>query len=77
MALAIVLALRHRSPLRALAAVLAFTLLIGFGPIVVPAVLLSLFTVAEYCERRQVIRAGSATAVVVLIDCRPRARGNV
>ncbi|HEX4010198.1 MAG TPA: histidine kinase [Solirubrobacteraceae bacterium] len=60
------LLLRHRSPLGVLAVVLALALAMGWGPVVVLPVMLAVFTVAEYSERRQVIVATVVTAAVLL-----------
>lgn len=60
------LLLRHRAPLLALAAVLLVALGLNYGPIVMLPVLLAVFTVAEYTDRRKVVGAAVLAAAVVL-----------
>jgi signal transduction histidine kinase len=60
------LLLRHRSPVGVLAVVLALAFAMAWGPIVGLPVMLAVFTVAEYSERRVVIVATVVTAAVLL-----------
>jgi signal transduction histidine kinase len=64
---ATVLVLRHRAPMLALAAVLATTLALNYGPIVVLPTLLAVFTVAEYRDRGTVIVAALITGAAVIV----------
>jgi signal transduction histidine kinase len=57
---------RHRAPFLSLAVVLAVALGFDYGPIVTLPVLLALFTVAEYRDRRRVVAAAAIAALVVL-----------
>jgi signal transduction histidine kinase len=66
-ATAAALVLRHRAPLAVLAVALAITLAFGkYGSIVLLAVLLAVFTVAEYRDRPAVLGAGAVTAVALV-----------
>jgi signal transduction histidine kinase len=67
LASAATLLLRHRWPLIALGVVLVLSLGLGWGPVVALPVLLALFTVAEYSERRQLLVATVVAAVAVLL----------
>jgi signal transduction histidine kinase len=62
----IALLLRHRRPILTLAVTLAVALVIDYGAIATLPVLLAVFTVAEYCDRDQVIGAGVAAAIVLV-----------
>jgi signal transduction histidine kinase len=64
---AIALLNRHRWPLIVLAVVLALSLGLGWGPVVVLPVLLALFTVAEYSARSRLIVATAITAAAVIV----------
>jgi signal transduction histidine kinase len=63
----VALLLRHRSPLIVLGVVLVLSLSLGWGPVVALPVLLALFTVAEYSDRRQLILATVAAAAAVIL----------
>jgi signal transduction histidine kinase len=63
---AVALLLRHRSPLGALAVVLAIALALAYGPVVMLPTLLAVFTVAEYEDRLRVAVA-TATAAAVIV----------
>jgi signal transduction histidine kinase len=63
---AVALLLRHRWPIGVLAVVLAVSLAVNYTPISELPVLLAVFTVAEYCEREQVIAGAIVSGVVVL-----------
>ena len=58
---------RHRSPLGALAVILIVTVAVDYGPIVTLPLLLALFTVAEYCDRRTVFVAAIASAAALVV----------
>lgn len=64
---AVVLALRHRAPLATMAVVLMVALAINFSPVVALPVLLGVFTVAEYSDRRWVVGAAVLAAVVLVV----------
>jgi signal transduction histidine kinase len=64
---AVALLNRHRWPLIVLAVVLALSLGLGWGPVVVLPVLLALFTVAEYSARPKLIAATAITAAAVIV----------
>lgn len=66
---------RRRAPLLTLAVTLAISLGVGYGPVVVLPVLLALFTVAEYRDRRTVIAAAVVSALVVIAS--PAVHGHV
>jgi hypothetical protein len=79
--LAVALVLRHRWPIGVLAVVLATSLLAGNVRMVELSILLAVFTVAEYKDRRQVV-AGAIVAAAVLVGAAgagraPRARAAV
>jgi signal transduction histidine kinase len=63
----VALLLRHRSPLVVLGVVLALSLAVGWGPVVVLPVLLALFTVAEYSARSKLIAATALAAAAVVV----------
>jgi signal transduction histidine kinase len=65
--IALVLVLRHRAPLAVMAVLLIVALSINFPPVVVLPVLLGLFTVAKYSDRRWVIVAAALAALVFLV----------
>jgi len=60
------LLLRHRAPLTVLGVVLALAFAMEWGPVTGLPVMLGVFTVAEYSERRQVIVATVVAAAVLV-----------
>ncbi|MHB1568430.1 MAG: sensor histidine kinase [Solirubrobacteraceae bacterium] len=61
------LLLRHRAPLTVLAVVLALAVTLGWGPIVALPVLLAVFTVAEYVDRRRLVAASVVAAGTLVV----------
>ncbi len=59
------LAMRHRAPLTVLGVVLALALALGWGPVVALPVLLAVFTVAEYVDRRRLVAAAGVSVLVL------------
>jgi hypothetical protein len=59
------LLLRHRKPVGALAGVLAAYLIFDLGPLLLPGVLVAVFTVAATRHRTTMALAGTATAAVI------------
>ena len=59
------LLLRHRKPVGALTGILAAYLIFDLDPLLLPAVLVALFTVAATRHRRTTIVAAAATAVAI------------
>jgi len=72
-AIAVALLLRHRAPLIVLGVVLAGTLALNYGPIVLLPVLLAMFTVAEYADRATLVGAAAVAGTVVVLT--PLAHG--
>ena len=64
---AVALLLRHRRPVLTLAAVLAVTLAVNYGPIVVLPTLLAVLTVTTDSEPPTVVTAGAVSAVLVIL----------
>ncbi|MBV9715756.1 MAG: two-component sensor histidine kinase [Solirubrobacterales bacterium] len=65
---AVVLLWRRRAPLVALVTVLVFALLVNYGGVSMLPVLLAVFTVAEYRERRTVIAAAGFAMASVFVS---------
>ncbi|HLH65745.1 MAG TPA: histidine kinase [Solirubrobacteraceae bacterium] len=62
---AVALIARHRAPLAALAAIVLATLAVGYGPVVTLPLLVAVFTVAEYADRRRIPMAALLAAASV------------
>lgn len=62
----VALLMRHRSPLVVLGIALVLSLALGYGPVVMLPVLLAVFTVAEYTDRRRLAVAAVAAVAAVL-----------
>jgi hypothetical protein len=61
----VALLLRHRKPAGALAGILAAYLILDLDPLLLPGVLVALFTVAATRHRTTLVLAATATAVVI------------